>query len=95
MTGLEDHLAAHLGADERGPFERHVSEVVIAVVVRIHHVRDGLIRDSAHRRRNVPAHFVRASRVDKDHSFVAHDDRRIDHVPWLSLFACWMGPRRT
>ena len=80
MTGLENHLAAHLGADERDPFERHVSEGVIAVVVRIHHVRDGLVRDLAHRRRDVPAHLVRAPGVDKDHPLVAHHDRRVDHV---------------
>ena len=80
VTGLENHLAAHLGADERGAFERHVSEIVIAVVVRIHHVRDWLVRDSAHRCRDVPAHLVRAPGVDKDHPFVANDDRRVDHV---------------
>ena len=80
VTGLENHLAAHLGADERGPFERHVAEVVIAVVMRIHHVRDWLVRDLAHRRRDVPAHLVRAPGVDKDHALVAHDDCRVDHV---------------
>jgi len=65
---------------ERGPFERNVSKVVIAVVVRIHNVRDWLVRDLAHRCRDMPAHLVRASGVDKDHPLVAHDDCRVDHV---------------
>ncbi len=50
------------------------------MVVRIHHVRDWLIRDLAHRRRDVPAHLVRAPGVDKDHPLVTDDDCRVDHV---------------
>jgi len=49
-------------------------------VVRIHHVRDWLVRDSAHGRRDVPAHLVRAPGVDKNHPLVAYDDGRVDHV---------------
>ena len=55
------------------------------MVVRVHHMRDWLIRDSAHRCRDVPADLVRASGVDKNHAFVAHDDRRIDHVTLVQL----------
>src|SRR5512134_8554 len=41
-SGLENHPATHLGADEGSPLERHISQVVIAMVVRVHDVRDWL-----------------------------------------------------
>lgn len=53
---------------------------MVAVVVCIDHVRDWLVGDLVHRCPDVPAHLVRAARVDEDHAFVAYDDRRIDHV---------------
>ena len=55
------------------------------MVVRVHHMRNWLIRDLAHRCRDVPADLVRASGVDKNHAFVAHDDCRIDHVTLVQL----------
>ena len=85
MTGLQNHRAAHFRADERSPFERHVPEVVIAVVMCIHHVCDGLLRDLSDRRRNASSYHVRATRVDKDYSLIAHDDSRVDHVPLVEF----------
>ena len=94
VSCLENHIAAHLGADERGSFERHVSKVMISVVVRIHHVRDWLVRDLTHRRRDVPAHLVRAPGVNKDHSLVAHDNGRVDHVALVEPVRVLDGPEK-
>ena len=52
----------------------------LAMVVRRHHVRDGLVREPTHRHCYVPPSLVRPSRVDKNHPAVAHDDGGVDDV---------------
>ena len=79
-AGLEDQLAALLGAYDRRSLERRISEIVVAVMVRVDDMRDRLVRESLHCRRDMPADRARAARVDQHRALVAHDDGRIDHV---------------
>jgi hypothetical protein len=94
VASFEDHLAAQIGTDERGTVERNVSQVVITVVVCIHHMGDRLVGDFADVRGHVSTHFVRTTGIDKDHSLVTDDDGRIDHVTMVEAIRVLDGTQK-
>ena len=68
------------------------SEVVVAVMVRVHHVCNRFVADSTHRFPDVLADLVRSARVDQHDSLVAHHDRRIDHEALVDAIRVLHGP---
>src|SRR5712692_11380831 len=66
-----------LGHDQRVRGERVVSERVIAVVVRVHQVQDGFLRDTAHRGLDLARHGAVDMRIDDEDPALAHDEAAI------------------